>query len=196
MNRALARGSSRTLAVDQRRVAASRRASPPDGFPAARARRARTARAGAPDRPGRNRPTESRSGRGRARSRRGASGRRRMRRKREAEALLAQLLVELGEEHAGQVADRLRVEEIELHEALDRRFPGPVGVMHDLGDARLIVEVEPLLGASGEQVQMAAHRPEEALGAVEAAELGGGQQARRRPGPAGRSTPWTYLPIQ
>ena len=48
--------------------------------------------------------------------------------------------------------------------------------MHDLGDARLILEAQPLLGAAGEQVQMAAHRPEEALGAIEAAELGGGQQ--------------------
>ena len=55
-------------------------------------------------------------------------------------------------------------------------FPGPVGIMHDLGDARLVVEAQPLLGAAGEQVQMAAHRPEEALGAVEALELGGGQQ--------------------
>ena len=55
-------------------------------------------------------------------------------------------------------------------------FPGPVGVMHDLRDARLIVEAQPLLGAPGEQVEVAAHRPEEALGAVEAAELGGGEQ--------------------
>ena len=58
------------------------------------------------------------------------------RRQREAEALLAQLLVELGEEQAGQVADRLGVEEIELHEALDRRFSRPVGVVHDFGDLR------------------------------------------------------------
>ena len=64
-----------------------------------------------------------------------------------------------------------------MHEPLDRGFPRPVGVMHDLGDARLIVEAQPLLGAAGEQVQVAAHRPEEALGALEAAELGGGQQA-------------------
>src|SRR5512146_790014 len=47
---------------------------------------------------------------------------------RETEAFLAELLVELGEEHAGEIADRFRIEEIELHEALDRRFPGPVGV--------------------------------------------------------------------
>ena len=49
--------------------------------------------------------------------------------------------------------------------------------MHDLGDARLIVEVESLLGAAGKQMQMAAHRPEESLGAVETAELGGGEQS-------------------
>ena len=42
----------------------------------------------------------------------------------EAETLLAELLVEMREEHAGQVADRFRVQEIELHEALDRGFPG------------------------------------------------------------------------
>ena len=64
-----------------------------------------------------------------------------------------------------------------MHEALDRGFPGPVGVVHDLGDLALIVEGQPLLGAAGEQVQVAAHRPEEVLGAVELAELGGGQQA-------------------
>ena len=44
-------------------------------------------------------------------------------------------------------------------------------------DLALIVEAEPLLGAAGEQVEVAAHRPEEALGAVELAELRGGQQA-------------------
>ena len=99
-------------------------------------------------------------------------------RKREAEALLAQLLVELGEEYAGQVADRLGVDEVELHEALDRRFPGPVGVMHDRGDARLIFEAQPLLGPPGEQVQMAPHRPEKALGTVEAAKFGRGQKPR------------------
>src|SRR4029079_16077724 len=97
---------------------------------------------------------------------------------RETEALLAELLVELREEQAGQVANRLRVEEIELHEALDRRLPGAVGVVHDPRDARLIFEAEPFLGPAGEQVQMAAHRPEEALGAVEPAKLCGGEQPR------------------
>jgi hypothetical protein len=96
--------------------------------------------------------------------------------KREAEALLPQLLVELGEEEAGQVADRLRVEEIELHEALDGRFPGPVGVIHDLGDPRLVLEAEPLLGPAREQVQVAPHRPEEALGPIEPAEFLGSEE--------------------
>src|SRR5690242_10878930 len=71
------------------------------------------------------------------------------RRKGEAETFLSQLLVELCEEEAGQVADGLRVQEVELHEALDRRFPGPVGVIHDLRDLRLIFEAEPLLRAPG-----------------------------------------------
>ena len=39
----------------------------------------------------------------------------------EAAAAAGELLVEMGEEHAGQVADRLRVQEIVAHEALDRR---------------------------------------------------------------------------
>ena len=47
------------LAIDQRGVAASRRASPPGGSRAARARRARTSRSGAPDPRGRNRPPGS-----------------------------------------------------------------------------------------------------------------------------------------
>ena len=95
----------------------------------------------------------------------------------EAETLLAELLIELGKEHARQIAYRFRVQEIELHETLDRGFPRPVGVIHDLRDALLIVEAEPLLGAAGEQVQMAAHGPKEALGPVEAAELGRRQKA-------------------
>ena len=97
-------------------------------------------------------------------------------RQREAAVLLGQLLVELGEEQPGQVADDLGVEEVELHEALDRRLARPVGVAHRRGDRLLHVEPEPLLGASGGEVEVAPHRPEEALGALEAAEFGGGEQ--------------------
>src|SRR4029078_9724167 len=50
--------------------------------------------------------------------------------------------------------------------------------MHDPGEARLIFEAEPLRGAAGEKMEMATHGPEEALGAIEAFELGGGQQSR------------------
>src|SRR4051812_23782891 len=50
--------------------------------------------------------------------------------------------------------------------------------MHDRGNARLVVEAEPLLGAAGEQMEVAAHRPKETLGTVETAEFGGGQQTR------------------
>ena len=65
-------------------------------------------------------------------------GRRLQGRKREAAALVAHLLVELGKEQAGQVADRLRIQEVELHEALDRRFARPVGVAHRPGDLPLM----------------------------------------------------------
>src|SRR6185312_1688305 len=96
------------------------------------------------------------------------------RREREAESLLAHLLVELSEEHAGQVAHCLCVQEVELHETFDRGFSGPVGIVHELGNARLKFEIEPFLGAAREQVKVTAHRPEEALGPVEAAKLGVG----------------------
>ena len=98
-------------------------------------------------------------------------------RKGESKALLGKLLIKLRQEDSGEVADRLRVDEVELHEPFDRGFPGPVGVAHDLGDMLLMVEPEALLGAAGGQVKMAAHRPEEALGALELLELGGGEQA-------------------
>ena len=79
--------------------------------------------------------------------------------KREAKALVRKLLVELREEQPGQIPDRLRIEEVELHEALDRGFSRPVSIIHDLGDPRLIVEIEPLLGPSGKLVKVAADRP-------------------------------------
>ena len=53
------------------------------------------------------------------------------------------------------------------HEALDRRLAGPVGIAHPAGDLALIVEGQPLLGAAGDEVEVAAHRPKEALGALE-----------------------------
>ena len=94
----------------------------------------------------------------------------------EAEPLLAELLVELREEDAGKVADRLRIDEVELHEALDGRLSGPVGVAHHFGDLLLMVEAQPVLRAPRGLMQVAAHRPEEALGALELPEFRGREQ--------------------
>ena len=89
-----------------------------------------------------------------------------------------QLLIDLGKEDSGQIADRLGLEEIELHEPLDRRFARPVGVAHRPRDPRLIVEPEPFLGAPGGEVEVAADRPQETLGALEPAKLLGAEQPR------------------
>ena len=116
-------------------------------------------------------------------------------RQREAAALAAHLLVELGQELAGEVADRFRLQEVELHEPLDRRLAGPLGVAQRPGDRRLVVEAEALLGAAGGQMQLAADRPEKALGAFEPAN----SLAVNRPestSSAGRLIPYRYWPIQ
>ncbi len=68
-----------------------------------------------------------------------------------------------GAEDPGQVADILGDQKIVLHEALDPATAGMVGVAHALPDLALQVEGQPLLGASGEKMQMAAHRPQKAL---------------------------------
>ena len=70
---------------------------------------------------------------------------------------------------AGQVADFLGDEEIVLHEALDRAQAGMALIAEPLGHQLLHVEAQPLLGPAGEEVQVATHRPEEALAAAEAA---------------------------
>ena len=62
-------------------------------------------------------------------------------------------------EDAGQVADRLGVEEIELHEAFDRRLARAIGIMHPGGDLALEIEGQPVLGASGNRMKMAANGP-------------------------------------
>src|SRR3546814_2778092 len=50
------------------------------------------------------------------------------------------LFVEMREEGAGQVADALGVEKIELHETLDRALPRPVGELHPRRDLALEIE--------------------------------------------------------
>ncbi len=95
----------------------------------------------------------------------------------EARHMLGLLLLERGAEDAGQVADILGDEEVVLHEALDRRQAGMGGVAEPLGDLALDVEMQPLLGLAGEEMHVAAHRPQEILGLEEFAVLGLGEDA-------------------
>ena len=88
-----------------------------------------------------------------------------------------ELVVEMGKEDSGEVADRLRVQEIMLHEALDRHRPGALGIIHPAGDLALIIEGEALLRPPGYDVEVAAHGPEEAFGPLEMAQFLGREQA-------------------
>src|SRR3546814_14185907 len=65
----------------------------------------------------------------------------------------------MGEEQPGQVADRLRLEEIELHEAFDRRFARPIGIIPPPRDLALHVEGQSVLRPLRARMEMAAHRP-------------------------------------
>ena len=88
---------------------------------------------------------------------------------REAAALGGHLFVQLRQEQPGQIADRLGLQEVELHEPLDRRLAGSVGIAQRRGDQRLVLEAQSFLGAARRQVQVAADRPEEALRPLEPA---------------------------
>ena len=85
----------------------------------------------------------------------------------EARHFLGLLLFECRAEDAGQVADILGDQEIVLHEAFDRRQAGMAGVAEPFGDLALDVEVQPFLGFAGEEVHLAAHRPQEVFGLQE-----------------------------
>ena len=54
-----------------------------------------------------------------------------------------------------------------LHEALDVLQAGMLGVAEPHRDLALDVERQPLLGAAGDEMHVAAHRPEEILAAAE-----------------------------
>src|SRR3546814_3580135 len=82
------------------------------------------------------------------------------------------------EDLAGQVADALRVEKIELHEALDRALARPLGELHALCDLALEIEGQPVLGPPGEGVEVAAHREQEIFGARELPEFARREQPR------------------
>ncbi len=68
-----------------------------------------------------------------------------------------------GAEDPRQVAHVLGDEVVVLHEALDAAGAGVIGVAHEAADLALQVEGEPVLGAAGDPVQVAAHGPEEIL---------------------------------
>ena len=82
----------------------------------------------------------------------------------EARHMLGLFFLERSAEDAGQIADVLGDEEVMLHEALDRRQARMAGVAQALGDLALDVEMQPFLGLAGEEMHVAAHRPQEVLG--------------------------------
>src|SRR5258708_5489012 len=71
----------------------------------------------------------------------------------------------------GEVADVLGDQEVVLHEALDVLHAGMLGVTEPHRDLALDVERQPLLGAAGNEVHVAADRPEEVLATPEQPQL-------------------------
>ena len=88
-----------------------------------------------------------------------------------------ELLVDMREENAGQRADSLGLQEIELHEPFDRALARPFGEIHPFGNAALEVEGQPVLGAPGQHMHMTAHCEQEVFRAAEAAVFGRGEEA-------------------
>ena len=70
-------------------------------------------------------------------------------------------------ENPGQIPDIFGHQKVVLHEALDAAAAGMIGVTHTSPDLGLQVEAQPLLGAAGEVMNVAANRPQEFLGAIE-----------------------------
>ena len=91
-------------------------------------------------------------------------------------ALLRELFLQLAEEHAGQRADPFGLQEIVLHEPLDRGLALPVGEVHPPRDSLLQIEGQPIFRPPGDFVEVAAHRQQKALRAAEAAVLGLGEK--------------------
>ena len=84
---------------------------------------------------------------------------------------LGLLVFELRAQDRGEIADVLGDQEVVLHEALDVLHARMLGVAEPHGDLALDVERQPLLGAPGEEVHVAADRPLEVLAAAEQLEL-------------------------
>ena len=72
-----------------------------------------------------------------------------------------------GAQDGGEVADILRDQEVMLHEALDILHAGMLGIAEPHRDLALDVEGEALLRPAGDEMHVAAHRPQEILAAPE-----------------------------
>src|SRR5260370_699069 len=79
------------------------------------------------------------------------------------------LIFQLGAEDRGEIADVLGDQEIMLHEAFDILHAGMLGISEPDGDLALHVERQPLFGAAGEEMDIAADRPQEIGAAAEGA---------------------------
>ena len=74
---------------------------------------------------------------------------------------------EAGAQDGGEIADVLGGEEVVLHEALDVAQAGMRGVTEPHRDIALHVKRQALLGAAGEEMHVAADRPQEILATAE-----------------------------
>ncbi len=84
---------------------------------------------------------------------------------------LGLFLFQLGAQDRGQIADVLGDQEVVLHEAFDILQTGMRGVAEPDRDLALHVERQPLFGAPRDEMQIAAHRPQEIGAAAEGAVL-------------------------
>ena len=75
--------------------------------------------------------------------------------------------LETGAEDGGEIADMLGGQEVVLHEALDVLQSRMLGVTEPHRDIALDVERQALLGAAGEEMHVAADRPQKVLAAAE-----------------------------
>ena len=82
---------------------------------------------------------------------------------------LGLLVFQLGAQDRGEIADVLGDQEVVLHEAFDILHAGMRGVAEPDRDLALHVERQPLFGAAGDEMQIAAHRPQEIGAAAEGA---------------------------
>ena len=82
---------------------------------------------------------------------------------------LGLLVFQLGAQDRGEIADVLGDQEVVLHEAFDVLHAGMRGVAEPDRDLALHVERQPLFGAAGEEMDVAADRPQEIGAAAEGA---------------------------